>query len=319
MRMTMMNNIIKTIEKNQSFIILPHLKPDGDAIGSSLALAKGLKKINKNVKIISLDEVPYDVEFLNREDYFVDSIDMESIDIIFALDSSDIERLEDRKEFLVKPIVNIDHHITNTLYGDLNLVKEDACATGEIIYNLLNSLRINIDREIATDIYTAIASDTGNFMYSNTNAKTHEIVANLITKGIDIAEISMYLYQNTPLNKFKFNTEILSRVEFFFDNKVALVAISNELKDKHKCGNTDSIVESIRNIEGVEVAILIDERINETKVSMRSKKDIDVSSIALNNGGGGHVNAAGFESDLDIESTKKNIVKELGTIYEGIS
>jgi phosphoesterase RecJ-like protein len=317
--MMMMNNIIKIIKKNQSFIILPHLKPDGDAIGSSLALAKGLKKINKNVKIISLDAVPYDVKFLDCEDLLVNSIDMESVDIVFALDSSDIGRLEDRKEFLVKPIVNIDHHKTNTLYGELNLVKEDACSTGEIIYNLLNNLKIDIDSDIATDLYTAIASDTGNFMYSNTTAKTHEIAAELITKGIDVAEISMYLYQNIPLNKFKFNTEVLNKVEFYFDSKVALVTISKELKDKYKNDNTDSIVESIRNIEGVEVAILIDERKNIAKISMRSKKDIDVSSIALKNGGGGHVNAAGFEVDSGLEAAKKNVIKELGMIYEGIS
>ncbi len=315
----MMNNIISTIKTNQSFIILPHLKPDGDAIGSSLALAKGLEKMNKSVKIISLDEVPYDVKFLDCKDYFVDSIDMESIDIVFALDSSDVGRLEDRKEFLVKPIVNIDHHKTNTLYGELNFVQEDACATGEIIFNLLNSLEIDIDREIATDIYTAIASDTGNFMYSNTTAKTHEIAADLITKGIDVSLISMYLYQNIPLNKFKFNTEVLRQVEFYFDNRVALVTISKELKIKYDCYNTDSIVESIRNIEGVQVAVLIDERNSIAKISMRSKKDIDVSLIALDNGGGGHVNAAGFEVDAGVEAGKKIVIKELGMIYERIS
>jgi len=211
----MMNKIIEVIEENRSFLILPHLKPDGDAIGSSLALAKGLKKMNKDVNIISLDDVPYDVEFLNCENFLVDSVDMNSIDVIIALDSSDIGRLEDRKNYLTKPIINIDHHKTNTLYGNFNFVQDDACATGEIIYNLLNDLKINIDEEIATDLYTAIATDTGNFMYSNTTARTHEIAAKLIVKGIDVPLISMYLYQNIPLNKFQFNNEVLSQVEFY--------------------------------------------------------------------------------------------------------
>lgn len=306
----MKNKIVKMIMENQSFLILPHVKPDGDAIGSTMALAKALRQLNKSVLIYSLDEVPYDVKFIDDETLFKNELVDFEYDVIFALDSSDFGRLKDREAILNKPVINIDHHKTNTLYGDLNWVNPDASATGEMVYELLQSLPLDIDVEVAQALYVAIATDTGNFIYSNTTRKTHLIVADLMNVGIDVPLISRYLYQNIPLNKFRFDSAVLNRVEFHHEGRLAIVMVSDSMKSDFQCDNTDNLVEAVRNIQGVEVAALIVERGDEVKISLRSKNQVDVSAIAQKNSGGGHKNAAGFSQPKDMEKAKALVVKE---------
>lgn len=306
----MKNKIVKMIMENQSFLILPHVKPDGDAIGSTMALAKALRQLNKSALIYSLDEVPYDVKFIDDETLFKNELVDFEYDVIFALDSSDLGRLKDREAILNKPVINIDHHKTNTLYGDLNWVNPDASATGEMVYELLQSLPLDIDVEVAQALYVAIATDTGNFIYSNTTQKTHLIVADLMNVGIDVPLISRYLYQNIPLNKFRFDSAVLNRVEFHHEGRLAIVMVSDSMKSDFQCDNTDNLVEAVRNIQGVEVAALIVERGDEVKISLRSKNQVDVSAIAQKNSGGGHKNAAGFSQPKDMEKAKALVVKE---------
>ena len=210
--MMMKINIINKIKENQSFLIMSHLHPDGDAIGSALALSKGLIKLNKDVRFVMLDEIPFDVKFLNHKQYMVNKIENFQYEIIIALDSSDLGRLKDKEHLLTKPIINIDHHKTNTNYGDINWVDENASATGELMYDLLKELNVELDDDIAQDLYVAIATDTGNFIYSNTTMNTHFIVADLMKYGIDVPKISRNLYQNIPMNKFRFDTNVLEMV-----------------------------------------------------------------------------------------------------------
>ena len=306
----MKNKIVKTIMENQSFLILPHVKPDGDAIGSTMALAKGLKQLNKNVLIYSHDEVPYDVKFIDDKDLFKNELVDFEYDVIVALDSSDLGRLKDREAVLNKPVINIDHHKTNTLFGDLNWVNPDASATGEMVYELLKLLPVDITIEIAQALYVAIATDTGNFIYSNTTQKTHLIVADLMNMKIDVPLISRYLYQNIPLNKFRFDSAVLNHVEFHYDGRLGIVMVSDSMKNEFHCNNTDNLVEAVRNIQGVEVAALVVERGDEVKISLRSKNHVDVSAIAQKNSGGGHKNAAGFSMPKDMEKAKDLVIKE---------
>ncbi len=306
----MKNKIVKMIMENQSFLILPHVKPDGDAIGSTMALAKGLRQLKKNVLIYSHDEIPFDVKFIEDETLFKNELLDFEYDVIFALDSSDLGRLKDRELLLNKPIINIDHHKTNTLYGHLNWVDPDASATGELIYELLKSLQIDFDKEVAQAIYVAIATDTGNFIYSNTTQKTHLIVADLMKANIDVPLISRYLYQNIPLNKFRFDSAVLNHVEFYHEGQLGIVLVSDALKTEFQCENTDNLVEAVRNIQGVEVAALIVERGDEVKISLRSKNHVDVAVIAQKNKGGGHKNAAGFSLPKDLDKAKALVIKE---------
>ncbi len=306
----MKSRIIQMIEEHKSILIMAHVKPDGDAIGSSFALAKGLAKLGKNIRILSKDRIPYDVKFLDDKGFFHNQVDEFEYSLVLALDSSDPGRLEDRIEVLTKPIINIDHHKTNTLYGDVNWVDDTASATGELVYELLVALCIEIDRDMAQDLYVAIASDTGQFMYSNTTSRTHGIVSKLLNSGIDVAAISRLLYQNVPMNKFQLDLKVLNQSSFHHEKRLGIAYVKAEDQKAFNCSNTDNIVEAIRNIETVEVAALLVEREDSIKVSMRSKDKFDVSEVAVKFGGGGHPNAAGFDIEGTIDEIIALIIKE---------
>jgi phosphoesterase RecJ-like protein len=306
----MKSRIVQLIDEHKSILIMAHVKPDGDAIGSALALAKGLAKLGKNIRILSKDRIPYDVKFLDDKGFFYDQLDGFKYSLLIALDSSDPGRLEDRKEALIKPLVNIDHHRTNTLYGDVNWVDDTASATGELVYELLVALGVEIDCDIAQDIYVAIASDTGQFMYSNTTSRTHRITSELLNSDIDVAAISRLLYQNVPMNKFQLDMKVLSQGSFHHGERLGIAFVKAEDQKVFNCSNTDNIVETIRNIDTIEVAALLVERDECIKVSMRSKDTFDVSEIAVKYGGGGHPNAAGFGIEGSIDEIRALIIKE---------
>lgn len=318
----MISEIANIIQEKNSFLILPHIKLDGDAIGSSLALCKALKKLGKKSKILYLDFIPYDLKFLEFEDYLINDlsvINKDDYDCTISIDSSDVSRFEDRKSVLSSMIINIDHHVTNIYYGDYNLIDTGASSTGEIIFDLINELKIEMDESIAIDIYTAISTDTGNFMYCNTTKKTHQIVTKLFDYGIKIADINVHLYQNKPIEKFMFDAKVFTKVEYFYSNRLAIVLIDQKFMRDENCEDTDNIVEALRDIYGVDVSVLILETKDVCRVSMRSKSLIDVAKIATKHGGGGHTNAAGFSVELSINETKKLLLEEYSFLDERLS
>ncbi len=311
----MKTSIVQAISEKHDFVIMPHRHPDGDAVGSSLALALALAALGKNVKVWSLDPLPYDVAFLETGAFWVDTWDEEEpLDYIIALDSSDPGRLEDRPASLSRPLINIDHHKTNTRYGDLCWVDPEASATGEMIHELIESLGVPLSVPMATALYVAISTDTGSFMYTNTSRRTHLIAGDLLSRGIDLDTINRHLYQNISLNKFRLDAYALGKVAFYDEGALGIVVISEAEMKAYDCTNTDHIVEAVRNIDTVSVAVLIVERRDEVKVSMRSKGAVDVSEIALKHQGGGHANAAGFSSSHDLETTEKLLIKEFGQV-----
>lgn len=311
------NEIAKRLEKSQRTLIMTHLRPDGDAIGSSFALAGALLNQGKEVRVLSHDPLPYDVTFLPHGGVYVDHLDGFDYDLVVALDCSDPGRLEDRKTFLEGyEVVNIDHHRTNTGYGSLNWVEPGAGATGEMIHDLLQVMDVTLDHDIAQALYVAIATDTGHFMYSNTTRRTHEIVAGLMDTGIDVTAICQHLYQSVPAGKFRMDHEILSKATFHHAERLGVACVGTALMQRHGCDNTDNIVEAVRNIEGVDVAMLLVEREGAIKVSLRSKAGIDISEIALSHGGGGHANAAGFSMEGPLDHARETLVKEFVWLEE---
>ena len=176
-------DMIKTIEK---ISIVSHISPDGDNVGSILAMGLALRKLGKTVNIIKTDEIPRDYLFLPQVETIMD-YDREDIELLIVLDCSDIDRLGELKDLVSKSknTINIDHHVSNTAFADYNIVDSKAAATGELVYLFLNQMGIEIDEEIATCIYTAISTDTGSFMYESVTDNTHEIAADLLRKGID--------------------------------------------------------------------------------------------------------------------------------------
>lgn len=310
---------IQKILESKNIFIASHVQPDGDNIGSILALGLALRKIDKTVYILKSDIVPSDFLFLPNVDIIQDYSDDLEIDLLITLDSSDEDRLGKNKDLLVlaKTIINIDHHISNTNFGHINIIDSMASATGELVYTIINRMNISIDKDIATCIYTAISSDTGSFMYDNTTSKTHEIISELLKIGIDKSNININLYQNRSIERTMLFVKALQTLKLYFDNKVAVVKVTRKILDESgsKIEDTEGIVSFIREIRDVEIAILLKEfNENEIKISMRSKKNVDVAAICHKFGGGGHIKAAGCTINSSIDHSEELILNEIKRI-----
>lgn len=306
--------IIKLISEAGSVTIFAHVSADGDAIGSSLALGLALKNAGKKVSIYFEEEIPSVYTFLpGKELIGIYTEDNESTDLNIALDTGDVGRLGTRAErfFNAPCTISIDHHVTNTKYAHLNYVDAMSASTGEIIYLLLSELNLKLDTDIATCLYTAIATDTGGFQYQNTTAETHKITAELLSTGINVGEISQRIYDNTTYEKLKLTAKAIDMLELHESSKLAVVALS--LDDIFSTGakeeDCDGIVNIGRSIESVEVSALIKEKSkNEIRVNLRSKTYVDVAEVAATFNGGGHKRAAGCTINGTLEEAKKKII-----------
>ncbi|MCT4595630.1 MAG: bifunctional oligoribonuclease/PAP phosphatase NrnA [Anaeromicrobium sp.] len=312
-----MNNrlieIIKVIKTSNKIIILPHIMPDGDTIGSSMALCLALKSLGKDVKIIMDEPLPNNIKFIEFEGINEWAYEFQ-YDLCITIDSSDTERLGKRSEYLKGNTINIDHHITNDFYGEYNLVDPKAAATGEIVYDLIKNLNVHMDKKIATCLYTALSTDTGSFKYDNTTSKTHKIVAELIDVGISVNSINVELYQNKPINKVKLLKDVINTMKFYYDGKVAIMHVTQKMLENNKMGisDTDGLIEMGRDIWGVEVSVLLKElEEKKVKVGLRSKYDVDVSKIAHIFGGGGHKKAAGCLINDSIKKVNEIIIENI--------
>jgi len=291
-----MKKIKKLIESNDEFIILPHKSPDGDAIGSSVALKKALENNGKKGYIVLNDDIPLNLQFLDVDKYSLKAFSQmnHQAKVVITIDSSDVTRFDERSTLLEnKTVLNIDHHVTNTKYGDINFVK-DASSVGELIYELLMFLDYSVNSEVANAIYVAISTDTGSFKYSNTSRNTFKIASELREK-LDFELINRELYQKVLLDDVILKNKVLGTLKVYKE-KIGLVFLTNEMLMALTLDNvnTDGIVEEVRNINGIEVAIFIkQESEDQFKISMRSKLDFDVSALALEFNGGGHPKAAG--------------------------
>lgn len=307
---------INEIKKSKNIYLASHINPDGDNIGSLLSLGMALKKLNKKVSIVKVDDIPRDYEFLPGLDLFIEPNISEPIDLFISLDSSDLERLGIGKEIALKAnkIINIDHHVTNDNFGNINIVDPLASATGELVYDLITKLDVEIDSHIATCIYVAISSDTGSFMYDNTTRKTHLIAADLLDKGINKNEIIVNLYQSKSMGKTKLFIKALNSLEMYCNKRVGIITVTQEMLNEcnTKMEDTEGIISFVRDIEGIEIACILKEfKEDEVKLSLRSKSIVDVSQICLIFNGGGHSRAAGCTINDNVENAKIIILNEI--------
>lgn len=288
---TPLSQIHQTLTTANSIVILPHLKPDGDTLGSSIALCRYLRSIGKQVHIYSLDPVPANLTFLDTTAFV--STAPPSVDLVVAIDSSDELRLVPRLQEFSVPVLNIDHHRTNGYYGDQNYVTKQS-STGEIIYQLLKAWKAPFDEETMIALYTAIATDTNRFYYDSTTAETLLAVADLMGRGLKITPVNNLIYGQTPLEKKQLQGYALSQAKRLAGGKLIVSEVSWATQEAFHCFDTDDIVESLRDIQGVEVAVLAYEYAGVWKISLRSKSGFDVGTIAYDFGGGGHIGAAGI-------------------------
>ena len=304
--------IISKIKESNKIAIMSHIMPDGDNVGSSLALYNGLKKAGKAVRFILDDDIPKVYRFLKGSDKVERPGEYESFDIVIALDCGDSGRLGKSGLYLENNfVINIDHHISNNEFGNLNMVDANASATGEIIYEIIKILGIDMDKEISECLYTAIVTDTGQFQYSNTTSITHQIAGDLINNGVNVSLIFERIYQNSSKEKVVLMKTVLSSLEFYNKDSISCVSLTLlQMKEaKAKEEDSEGMINLARDIECVEVAIFLKElESGKIKVGLRSKKVIDVADVALQFGGGGHVRAAGCTLYGTVDEVKNKIL-----------
>jgi len=305
-------SLYELLEKKDSFIITSHIAPDGDSIGSVLALTLALLKNGKKAVAVIKDDIPKKYRFLPGVNLIVkDTLD--SFDVIIALDCGDIERLgfeKTLKEY-APMIVNIDHHKSNSFFGDLNLVDANSSSVGEMIYRLLDG-KVEIDYDIAINLYTAIITDTGSLKYSNTTPLSLRILANLVDKGVRPDYVSRNVFEKRSLASIKLLKSVLNTLEISSDGKIACLFITQDmLKDSNADEeDTDGMINYAREIEGVEVAAIFKEIEGSLiRVGLRSNEWVDVSAIAAKFNGGGHPRAAGCQINLPLKEAYDIVLK----------
>ncbi len=310
-----LKKIIDIIRSGRRFLITSHVRLDGDAIGSELALYLILRDMGKEASVYNRDATPQMYRFLPGSDQIINSMDTGKIfDAVFILDCSDIDRVgeEAPRVGASRNIINIDHHISNGSFGDLSLLDPAASSTGELVYRLMRELGVNITKDVAINLYTAILTDTGAFRYSNTDRRTLRIASELVAKGANPWWISQKVYENHPAQKMKLLAKALDTMAFFWDRKIAVIHVTKKMLEEAGAlwEYTEGFVEFPRSIEGVEVAAFISEIGDRFfKVSLRSRGNIDVESIAGAFGGGGHHNAAACRITGDLEAVRKQLVE----------
>jgi phosphoesterase RecJ-like protein len=305
------------VEKSNKIAVAAHADPDGDSIGSIMALREILKTKGKDIDFFINGEIPFNYKFIKDLDKASLSYKEKKYDLFFALDSSDEERLADKVDIMKnsKKTICIDHHKTNKGYCNLNIIEPDFSSTGEIIYEIFKTLKYEINERAAENIFIAIITDTGKFIYDNAGYKTFENVSDLLKLNINKNEIVKNLYSSEPKNIFKLKADVFNSTEFFMEDKVALSCLFKENLKKYNLSlkDIDGLVERLRDIENVEISILIKELDDKTyKISMRSLGNSDVSKVCETFGGGGHKNAAGFKIDnIEFATLKKLILEEV--------
>lgn len=303
------NEAAKLLKNCDNAYILIHQSPDGDCIGSGMALYHILKYMGKKARVICSDEIPERYKFL-KDDYTDEEFEPE---YFISSDVADIKLLGKYKEIYGNKVnLCIDHHISNTGYAENTLVCPDASAACEVVFELVKVLDIPVTEEITKCIYTGIATDTGCFKYENTTARCHEIVAELKrTCDIGYAHINRIMFDVKSKGRIKIERAVTDIMEYYLDDKCTMICITTDILEKW--GVDPAELEGFAGIplqvEGVEVGVTIKQRDeNSYKISLRSANDVNVSDICASLGGGGHVRAAGCLLHGTIDEVKKTIV-----------
>ena len=311
-----LDNILVEIKKAEKIVIMAHETPDGDAIGSILSMYLALKKLGKEADVI-VKEFPRTFSFLPGAKNIKTKSDIEKYDLAISLDCADLKRLVGREYFeKAEKTIVIDHHGTNTMYGDLNFVNPVSPACCEILAGMFEYFDISIDFEIGSCLVTGIITDTGGFKYSSVTAETFEFTAELLRKGVNVSEIYQRVLETKTKSSFELLRRATNRLELLEEGKVAFTYINkkDEKEVNAEPGDHEGIVENGRSIEGVKVSVFIREKEeNLYKVSMRTGNgsNINVSDICYVFGGGGHPRAAGATVQGNVEQVKEKLLKEI--------
>jgi len=306
------------IETGDDFLVVSHVNPDGDAISSTVAMGWLLHSLGKTFTMMNEGPCPRKFDYLWGADRIIDHSQDHSArkyDRVIAVDCADFKRIGKVAERFSEDvrIANIDHHPTNDYYGEVQLIRPDAAATAEILYDLLNVFAIEWDETIATCIYTGLLTDTGGFRYSNTTANVMRIASSLLSYGVKANDLSENLLERLTRSHVALLKRALNTLSFNEDSSVCWLSVLLSDMQETNASNEDleGLVQYPRNIEGVQIGILFKEvRTDVFKVSMRSSGAADVARVAQHFGGGGHVRAAGCTIEGKLEDIIAQVVTE---------
>lgn len=310
--------LLKQLRSGHRFLLVSHMNPDGDAIGSSLGLARILRSLGKGAVVWNHDEVPKLYSRLAGSERIHTGQEPpagypESFDALISLECPSLDRTGLESAIGDIPIINIDHHLGNEHYGQVNWIDTAAPSLGEMIYRIARGLMVELDQETATALYLTLVTDTGGFRFSNSTPAAFEAAASLVTEGAKPEQVAGWLYESQPLSAIKLLTEMLPSLEIH-DERIASATITSEMFDRvgASTGDTEGLIDYPRSIAGVEAAALIRQvGDKQYKVSLRSRGSVDVEKIARRNGGGGHRNAAGYLLDGSLDEVRAKVVEEL--------
>ncbi|MBO5995567.1 MAG: bifunctional oligoribonuclease/PAP phosphatase NrnA [Firmicutes bacterium] len=322
----------------KNILLYPHVGTDGDAIGSCVAIAKALRKMGKKAYALYADEIPHNLEFMitdeQGEPYFTDDPEIiadSDLDVSMAVDCGGWDRFRPYEEKFraAKTTLCLDHHGTSIFteedgsthgIADFSVIDPKAAATGILVFDLLKELEpmtsvsLIPDKEIGEALFAAITTDTGNFQYSNTNRKCYEVMAEISDWNVDTNKVSVEIYENVRLEEVRIKSLAMDHMTMVSEGKGAISYVSREdlLNIGVREGETDSVVNVMRSIGGVEIVAFLKEKDHDTiRVSFRSKSDADVAAIAKAHDGGGHRKAAGCTLYMPIEEAVELISREV--------
>lgn len=317
-KLSTVRGVAKAIRRYNTFLLAAHVRPEGDSIGSLLALKHLLEKLGKKPWIVSPDPFPKRLDVMPQKGWLTIEEMSElpkqpKFDACIVVDCPNLHRMG-KLEAWVGPetkIINIDHHVSNIKFGDYNLVNDRAAACGEIIYDLYKELRVPITQEAALPIYISISTDTGSFRYSNTTAKTHRIAAELIQAGVHSETVNEKLYERSSCHRVSLLSEILSKIRIELNGRVAWTVITSDMMNDSNTvfEDTEGFVDYLRSVDGAIISfIMIQTGKNKYQVSFRAKGLNDVNRIAEALGGGGHRKSAGCTIDGTLSEAAKKIL-----------
>ena len=310
-----LSRIRDTLLNGHGFLLTSHARPDGDSLGSQLALAGALRQLGKQVRIINSDPAPALYAFLPDISTIEIAASVEDpFDAVVVLECSTLNRpgiagLEGRL------LINIDHHAGNAMFGTINWHDVSACACAEMVFELLEVLGARLTPAIATHLYVAILTDTGSFRHANITARTFEICRRVAETGIDAAGVAAQVYNNGSLGRVRLTGMLLDRMTLEHDQRIAVLALSDAMLAEAGCDQDD--LEGIVNLplaaRDVRAVIFLKKTDTGLRVSLRSKNAVDVRQVAVSFGGGGHPNAAGFTVEAQTPETRDEVIARVAT------
>ncbi len=309
--------IIRLVREHHTFCVVGHVRPDGDCIGSQLGLALALRNQGKDVLVWNEDKVPQKLAFLDPEGWVSVPSGKHRFDCVIATDCASYERLGSVCQFIEKRkiLINIDHHVSNTRYADVNWVSANEPSTGELIFKLLQTAKWPVTKQIANCLFTAVSTDTGSFQYATTLPSTYQIGGELVRRGADLATICNEVYQSSSISRVRLLRHVYNHFKLTHNNQLGYFWLrkADFTRTGAEPSDTEGIIDHIRAIDSVVVACVFEEIEPElTRISLRSKHPgVNVSTVAAPFGGGGHSSAAGIRIAGKPLSVQRRLVAAL--------